>query len=303
MKTFYLALLLFPAFILIAAGQKPVSLPAPELTDAASQIPGLLTEFNAPDKSAAGKKYIWAGTWKYNSRYSPVTIKIKMLSATRFKFDLDAMTGANMGGTSGTARIKGNKAYFDDRLSTAKDADKFGCELLFIHRATSIELKETQECYKYNGAGVTFAREEFLRGNPPLLERSFVEREVFGSLVTDRKFKTLVGPKTYEHFLNDFQQFSEGDKNEDLRARVFTGCVRGICPWENAIIMFDDKDHFWAALVFLFGEPGQGEIRYYTNDPLWATKLPAPVESWRETVMGKIPVVYMNKPSKGGRGK
>jgi hypothetical protein len=262
--------------------------------------PGLSVQFNTRDKAAAGKKFAWAGTWKYNSRYRPVTIKIRMLSAGRFKFDIDAMTGANMGGVTGTARIKNNRAYFDDRLSQEKDAEKFGCELLFIHHEKSLELKETQECYRYNGAGVTFAREKLLRGNTPLLEKNFVDRQVFPDLATDRKFRALVGAKDYELMLDDFHLINE-DKDDTLNARIFNGCVRGICPSNAAIIMFDDQGHFWAAVKVFPEKPKNAdgsyasEIHYYTNVSRWAGKVPPALEAWGAVSTPENPVRYMSK--------
>jgi hypothetical protein len=262
--------------------------------------PDLLAQFNTPDRSAAGKKYIWAGTWRWNSRYAPASIRIKMLSSTRFHFKIDTLNGANMGEISGIARVKRNKAYFDDREGRKKGIQTSGCRLLFINKGKSIQLIEAlEECRGYHGNAAYFSREDYVKGSPPLLEKNFVDREVFPDPAIDGKFKALVGAKDYEHFMNDFHLVHDEEKDEELNARVFTGCVRGICPWESAVIMFDDKGRFWAALNILFDEPDTGEVHYYTNDPAWADKLPAAIEKWHEGSMPEIPVIYKNKPRPG----
>ena len=111
----------------------------------AQDNPNLLAEFNRVDKKQVQKTFNWSGTWSIASRYTPGTLKITTISATKFKFRIEALNGANTGEISGTASIKANKAYFDDKANPKTAADAYGCKMLFINKGKSIEIKETKE--------------------------------------------------------------------------------------------------------------------------------------------------------------
>lgn len=269
-----------------------ISLAASVSTVAVAQEQNLKAEFNA--KQAAAKKVVWAGTWKYNSRYAPVMVKITKVNAKNFKFEMDASTGANIGNISGMAKIKGNKAYFDDMVPEMNDAEGgFGCELLFVNSGASMEVKQTTECNQYGGAGVSFERAKLLPGNPPYIETDFTDHEVFPNKAADAEFKRLVGVKDYDNFLNAFHLVTEGDAvDTDTGAKYFNGCVRGMCTYSAAIIMLDGKGHYWGAVTVDATGDTQA-IHYYSNVPKWTGKMPAAIADWAKDI--KANVVYKNK--------
>lgn len=251
----------------------------------------LLKKFNTTDKAAAGKKFAWAGTWKYRSRYSPSTITIMRVTATRFDFEIESMTGANIGSIYGTARIKGNKAYFDDRADKTRE-EREGCRLLFTHKGASMELDQSSECSYYGGAGVSFERGKFLKGNPPYLEKDFSQHEIFAP-GEDAKFKALAGQADYDNFLSAFHLVTEEENPGDVSAKVWRGCIRGACSYNTAIIMIGDGGKFWAAVNA--SDAKKEQVHYYTNVPAWAGKLPAAISAWHKENVPEIPVIYMNK--------
>jgi hypothetical protein len=252
----------------------------------------LLAQFQKADKRKVSS---WSGVWNYPSRYAPSTLTVKVLSATKIKFDINALNGANVGEISGTARVRGNKAFFDDRESNAEDTEKKGCRLLFINQGKSVTVKQSTECSFYGGNGVYFAG-DYAKGNAKATKDNFVKREVFPNLGLDRKFKTLVD-KDYEKFLDAFHIISEDEDLDALEAKVFSACVRGICPYMAGIIMFDAKGNIWAAVINDENEE-KTLIHYYTNVAAWTDKLPKTIEAWiagKYEMSESLTVIYKNK--------
>lgn len=244
----------------------------------------------------------WNGTWSYASRYSPAGLKITKQTAGQFTFTLNATNGANMGEISGVAKIVGNKAYFNDRLSKEKDAGKYGCKVTFINKKTFIDVEANQECMYYGGNAVYFSN-EFKKGkNLPYLENDFVDIGVFDNAKTDAAFKKLTG-KDYENFLNSFHIIYDEEDLDKLNTKVYSACVRGICPWTAGIIMFDKTGNFYA-MVFTAKEdsPESDPVNianYYSNNKKYADKLPLTIKKWFDEKMGedgKIEIIYKNKP-------
>lgn len=247
-------------------------------------------------KSVAPKKYQWSGEWNSASRYAPSTLTIKTISASKFEFAIEAMNGANTGEISGIAKISGGKAYFDDRESDSEnDSEKYGCRLTFINRVNSILVEENQECNYYAGSGVVFGK-IYQKGKPTPKEQNFVQREVFPNHNLDKKFKMLVG-KDYERFLEAFHQIYDEEDLDGLNAKVFSACVRGICPWNAGIIMFDAKGNIWAAVIAI-DDADKTFVHYYTNASGWMEKLPKTIENWvksKREMSENLSVIFKNK--------
>ena len=243
----------------------------------------------------AQRGFVWSGVWNVPSRFTPSTLTIKTVSATSFRFKIEAMNGANMGEVSGTAKIKGTKAVFDDRLSKDKDS-RYGCRLTFTHRGAFIRVETNENCSYYAGSGVYF-ESDYYKGKPKIKEDNFVYLEVFPDMALDRKFKALVGAD-YERFLNSFHMIYEGEDLDALGVKVFAACVRGMCPWWAGIIMYDRQGNLWAVVL---DDSTEDKVfaRYYTNAAGWTDKLPKTIEKWvgemNEMNDGKLTVVYKNK--------
>lgn len=244
----------------------------------------------------------WNGVWTYPSRYNSSTLEISKQTAKQFEFKLFAMNGANMGEISGVAKIVGNKAYFDDKLSKEKDAEKYGCKVTFTHKGNSIDVKTTNDCSNYAGNAVYFDKEYKKGKKLPYIEQDFVQREVFPNAKIDAAFRKLTG-KDYETFLNSFHLIFEEEDLDKLNTKVFAGCVRGVCPWNTGIIMFDNKGMFYA-MVFgaAEGAPEDSDemsARFYTNNPYYVANLPKTIKKWFDEKVSsgdKIPIIYKNKP-------
>lgn len=253
----------------------------------------LLSEFNAPEKSGKKIALNWNGTWTVPSRHYGADLIIKKATATKFEFVLSALNGANVGEISGTARIKGGKALFDDAKNKKDGDEPNNCKLLFVHRSNLIEVSQTSGCDAYGGVGVHFAG-EYRKGKQPVKERSF-DAEVFPNPNLERKFKTLVG-KDFENFLDAFHLiYTDQDKDLDnFGAKVVSGCVRGICPNMAGIIMYDERERIWTAVMI----DGGDKIHYYASDAAWTNKLPETIKNWLEEKGSTAPIVYRSRQNK-----
>jgi hypothetical protein len=245
---------------------------------------------------SAQKGLVWNGVWTVPSRYTPSTLTIKPLAAGKFKFKIEAMNGANMGEVSGVATIKGGKAYFDDRKSNKKKDEVYGCKLTFTNKGSLIDVNMNNECQFYAGSGVYFAN-YYYKGKPKVKEDNFVVLEVLPNMTLDRKFKALVGKKDYERFLNAFHQIYPEDDLDGLGTKVFSACVRGMCPYWAGIIMYDKQGNFWAVVL---DDSISDKIfaYYYTNVAAWTDKLPKTIDKFvteKRDLNTNFTLVYKNK--------
>jgi hypothetical protein len=241
------------------------------------------------------KGNIWNGEWNFSDRFQPGTLIIKSLTNSRFRFTLTSSNGANEGEISGIAKIRGSKAFFDDRESTEKDAPKQGCLLTFTNKGASIAVKQNQKCSYYAGNAVYFEA-VYAKGKPQKTNDNLVEREVFPNGVIERKFKLLTG-KDYQNFIDSFQLINSEDDADGFGAKVFSACVRGVCPWNTGIIMYDEKGNIWAA-VMNHEDKNRSFANYYTNVPAWIDKLPKTIENWvadKRQLNDDLTIVYKNK--------
>jgi hypothetical protein len=254
----------------------------------------ILVSVNAFGQSQS-KGNVWVGEWNFSDSFQPGKLIIKPLSNNKFKFTLTASNGANQGEISGVAKVKGSKAFFDDRESTEKDAPKEGCLLTFTNKGASIAVKQNQKCSYYAGNAVYFEG-DYAKGKAKKTNDTFVKREVFPNAAIESKFKLLTG-KDYQKFLDSFQLIYDETDADGLGAKVLSGCVRGICPWNTGIIMFDAKGNIWAAVMSLDGK-NKAFANYYTNVATWSDKLPKTIENWvtdKRQLNEDLTIVYKNK--------
>jgi hypothetical protein len=227
----------------------------------------------------------WDGVWSVSSRHAPATLKIKTISKTKIKFEIEAQSGANQGEMAGIATVKGLKANFFDKETN--------CRVTFAHTGKTIKIT-ADDCEEFGGNGVYFYG-EYSKGTRKKPTETLVDYEVFTSPELDKKFAALVG-KDYEAFLNAYQVSGELDNEDSFQAKAFSGCVRGICPYNAMIVMYDEKGTIWAA--FIAAGDDDSTITYYTNSSDWADKFPKTIESWvtnlRESNKN-LKIVYKNK--------
>ena len=237
----------------------------------------------------------WNGEWTRASRFYNAELKIKTISANLLSFELIAANGANSGEIKGKAAVRGNMAFFDDH-QPAKNSVEEDCRVLLTNENSKISIDVSKGCQGYGGSGVSFEG-DYERGKGKISETNFVYLEVFPNKTLDEKFKNLVGAKTYESFLDAFHIINEEEDSDGFNAKVFSACVRGVCPSLTGIIMYNDAGEIWAAVAD-DKYPDGYFVNYFTNAAAWREKLPKTIENWisrKELGEQKLNVNYKSK--------
>lgn len=228
----------------------------------------------------------WNGTWNIKYRHSGSTLDIKKVSKTKFNFSISAFSGTHDGEISGTATIAGKTATFLKRDKTTKEV----CKIKFFHTGKSIKVNQ-DSCESYGGIGVYFGG-EYKKGEQ-IVNDSLIDYGIFPDKKTDSGFRQLVG-KDYESFLNNLQLITEDENKDSFTAKVFSGFVRGVAPYNAAIIMFDENKTYWAAYIAI-DEKDEAKIYYYSNSAEWRNKLPKTIETWaddKREVNKNLQIIY-----------
>ncbi|KAI7247872.1 hypothetical protein KC345_g11912, partial [Hortaea werneckii] len=134
------------------------------------------------------------------------------------------------------------------------------------------------------GANVTYTG-EYTKGSQKEVVYTLKDTGVFKTAAEDKAFRKVVGDD-YELFLYSMQLLDGPEDLDGLGAKVISGGVRGLFTITEAIIMYDKKGHYWAAVLDTDEENSLEEfdiaiVRFYTNVP-GTTKLPKTIAKWTE---------------------
>lgn len=215
----------------------------------------------------------WNGTWEIKYRHSSSTLDITQVSKNKLKFSISAFSGAHEGEISGSATISGKTANFIKRDKTVNEI----CKLKFAHTGKTIKVEQSG-CQSYGGVGVYFGG-EYKKGKQ-VLNDSLITFGIFPDKKTDQGFRQLVG-KDYENFLDNLQLIAEDENKDTFPAKAFSGFVRGLAPFNAAIIMFDNNYNYWAAYIEI-DDNDVAKIHYFSNAAEWKNKLPQTINAWAE---------------------
>jgi len=229
--------------------------------------------FNEPHTSSQ-----WEGKWSRPSSTDGAEMTISKRTPTSFSFLLQASSGANLGEVEGTATMK--------KEDVAVYSDKEGCELTFTFTNDQVDVSSTSLCSSYAGVGVSFSG-AFNKGDLSIPESSLLTLGVFQTPEQDDNFQDVVG-KDYPLFIERFQLKREENNLDPFPATVYVGTVRGLQGQMDAIVMTNDREQVWAAVI------ENEKIKYYTNVPSDQNKLPRTIDYWR-THFKSYPVVYKSK--------
>ncbi len=259
-------------------------------------LAALVGAFLGAGKAAGQQPPTWNGVWSVSTRFAPATLTIKPLTKTKFKFTIESMNGANMGEISGVAKINGSRAFFNDRESTGKASDeRTDCRLTFTKRGKIIKVEQTFECQRFAGLGVFFGG-DYEKGKIKKQIDTLFSMEILPSAKIDRRLKLLVG-SDYEKFVDSFQLRSDDERDTELNASIVSGCVRGICPWNAAIVVFDAQGNLWASVIHIDKQEKVFAL-YYSNVAEWVGKLPKSIENWineKRESSEDLKIVYKNQ--------
>ncbi len=210
--------------------------------------------------------------------FDQATIKITDVTPKNFKFNILSVSGAHIGNLEGLAEIKGNRAVY---------ADNGKCRIIFKMVGAYLTVEATEGCREYAGAGAAvYFDGTYRKGEVPTT--TLKSRGIFQTKHEEQAFRHLVG-RDDELFVDSLSMISPGDDLDGLGAKVVRGGAKGLFTIVEAIIMYRDADHLWAAVI-------DGDVvKYYTAVPEFQNRLPRTIEKWREPFKGKQ-VLFMSAP-------
>jgi hypothetical protein len=206
------------------------------------------------------------GEWKRkgNTRHGGASITITKATPASIDFTLFSSSGMHMGEIEGTALRKGGVATYRDPDSECKVTFRQRMEWLVV---------TTAGCASMGGMGVVFDG-EFSLGLPDAPLPTLTQLRVLAPGISEVSFAALTG-KSYERFIESFDLIGENEDLDGIGAHVRSGFVRGLDTEEAAIVMSRAGGKIYAAVL------DEDVIKYFSNDPLFLTKLPATIEAWR----------------------
>jgi hypothetical protein len=223
----------------------------------------------------------WLGTWERRIWQEEATFDIKNISGNSFAFDFNARNAAPSWEAKGRAYLQDNHtAVFSSPIYS-------GCKLTIHLVSDSVIQIEGSKCEAYGGKNVSytgrFVNNKYL---PKVKQTTMFTLHVFNKQQDDA-FRALVG-KFYFDFVN-FTQHIHEEKAPKPGMRVFSSTPNGLQGIDEYIIMVDNSNHIWTAVL-----DGGLNVFYFTNTADKKT-LPAPIKQWLSHLPKKYPIIYQNK--------
>lgn len=229
----------------------------------------------------------WSGSWYLNGIWDGGQLMIGDVKDTSFYFALSVVRNSHIGEVEGEAKIVGDSAVFERVLDFGFGEEEEPCSLTFIRNDNTINVDQRSSnlaCGFGMRAFATGTYENQLKDIEPQL--TFGDNAVFVSAQQHDDFMTWIGKEHYLNIAGNMQvvetRIYESEK-ENIQGFVSEGLVLGLYTTNEAIIMHDGNDAYWAATIDLenSGSPGQPVILYFTNQEQWKDQLPAAFERWR----------------------
>lgn len=230
----------------------------------------------------------WIGNWSWEKFQAGSNLKIISIQNDSFSFELNGSDGGHTGTIEGQAIVQNQTAIF-------KQITEFdSCVIKFILiNDTTIEVKQLiGQCGC--ASGVDFSGiylNENLKIKKDEKSETLVSLKVLDS-EQDQILKTLVGEKLYIDYVNSTQiRNLDFEKDIDsLNCEVKAFGVRGLFTIMENIIMIDNSNHIWTAVI----NSEDDKVYYFTNSENFKDALPKTIEKWREKFLEKE-VVFNNK--------
>lgn len=225
----------------------------------------------------------WLGTWEKRSWLQDGNFQVQYVSGNALTFDLSATSGSLPWEAKGHAYLKDNyTAVFSSPLYA-------GCKITMHMLSDSVVQIDGSPCEAYgkkvNYTG-RFVNNKYL---PERKQQTMLSLRILNKQ-QDAAFRKLVSEE-YISFVNLTQRITEykPQKTGGNNVRIFSAKRDGVEGLTEYIMMIDNANHIWAALLV-----GGYQILYYTNTPGKKT-LPQPIEQWRSRLPKKYPVIYQKQ--------
>jgi hypothetical protein len=213
---------------------------------------------------------VWWGVWDLGDHHPARvgTLFIREVGSRGFLFDLLAVNGAHTGEISGFARFTGPHTAV---ASMPTDERQEYCELTFRRRLNGIReitIEEGPGCLHYHGMGAFFDG-RYIRPVDVLHDTGILDELDLARLFS-------ITGEYYKGLTDCFQSVSVAENLDPFSATVTSGGVRGLYTIMEGILMRGTGEQLWVA--YIDGD----EVRYFTTEHEYKTKLPVTIERWRE---------------------
>ena len=222
----------------------------------------------------------WTNTWYRNSAHSPGMLIMGNVTHQTIDFGLEVFNNGHNGLLEGTAKLNGGIAIFNHPVFDETEP----CNLIFQKRNNQIRITQ-----KSSNWACGFGMKANANGKydnqllPEKLELSYgKDNSIFTNKEQHDIFAKMVG-KDYESFAFNMQDIFplEKDPRDDFDAVVFEGRVTGLVTTNEAIVMRNDKNMFWAAVIVFDEMEDQFKVKYFTNDESRKNKIPYTIQEWK----------------------
>jgi len=214
----------------------------------------------------------WIGKWQKlqeeNQRNGE--LEISSISGDSIKFLLSASSGGNSGEIEGIAIVEGN-------IGKYSYSDEFDDCIIdfYLYNDSLIEVSQKKgNCSA--GLSVTYSG-NYRNKKLVIKEKKFdlINLGIFKNETENNIFKKLVS-NNYSLFVESTQVTSEDEDLDNLNARVYSSGVNGLYTFMENIIMIDESNNIWAAVI------NDDKVYYYTNSKEYIDEIPKTIDNWRE---------------------
>jgi len=250
--------------------------------DGTNTIPFEVTPVGSSSLSSAAQVQVsdadWLGEWELrdSTQFIDQRLEVQEVTAQSISFNLDSRDGGHTGG------ILEKAVRSKDGKSAVFTGD--GLSLTFTLQDDRLVINSEGDPSNYAGVGVSFGG-EFVR-HSEAQELDLQQLGVMPSKTLDDQFRDMVG-NDYSLFTRSFQ-IIDSYSDELTDTTVVTGGVRGLFTIVEAIIMYDQKGTFYAAVI-----TDKDDVNYYTTKKSSYNVLPDAIEQWRSRFKDKE-VVYLS---------
>lgn len=202
------------------------------------------------------EKNIWWGNWHNESKVKGGNLMISRVSSDSFFFNISIYDGARTGEVDGKAQILTPNSAFA-KISSFDGKD---CHIVFRRRIENdnwlIEIEEGENCNSFHGFNSTFSG-IYAHKTELVIDEGYLDE-------IDLNEITRMTGKYINTFLENFQQFGEGENLDGDEYIVINSGVKGLYTIMESIVVKDQIGNIWCAFI----DPEFDLIRYYSNNEL-----------------------------------
>ena len=227
----------------------------------------------------------WTGAWFMNGIWDGGTLIIGNESEESFEFALSFTRSGHVGILDGVAKKENEHSASYDHIVFNDEEE--ACKLNFKFHKEYIDLEQLSSNMACGFGFRAFAGGKYENDYKDLkatLSHSG-EDSVFTNKPEHDAFLQLVGQDFYDLFAFNMQGFGEYEKDikDQFNARAIAGAAVGFYGSNEAIIMYDKKQNFWAATIEWDEMADDPNIHYFTNNEQYKSSLPFTIQNWKDS--------------------